>query len=143
MKKKIKGFESAIEALRGLDAASQERILAEIVKKDPAMAERLKKNMVLFDDLLRINPQGLMRLFQEIPDPQWVLALRGKKEDFIQALLKPLAKRRAEIITEAMKHLGPQPMSKVETAQKHIIEKVLQLEAQGLLIFSTGDDPMV
>ncbi len=140
---KIKGFKAAIEALRGLDEKSQARILSEILKKDPEMAERLRHNLVIFDDLLKVNTQGMHRLFQEIPEPTWVLALRGKKKEFIDALLKPFAKRKVEMFQVALDHLGPQSSAKVEAAQKLILEKALELQQKGLLIFISGDDPLV
>ena len=140
---KIKGFKAAIEALRGLDEKSQARILSEILKKDPEMAERLRTNLVIFDDLLKVNTQGMHRLFQEIPEPTLVLALRGKKKDFVETLLKPFAKRKVEMILLALDHLGPQSAAKVEAAQKVILEKALELQQKGLLIFIVGDDPLV
>ncbi len=140
---KIKGFKAAIDALRGLDEKSQKRILSEIMKKDPKMAERLSKNLVIFDDLLKVNTQGMNKLFQEIAEPTWVLALRGKNKEFVTLLLKPFSKRKVEMIQVALDHLGPQSAAKVEAAQKLILEKTLELEQKGLLIFISGDDPLV
>lgn len=140
---KIKGFESALEALRALDSQSQERILADILKKDPEMANKLRKNLVVFEDLLKVNPKGLQQLFQAVPDAKWVLALRNKNKEFIDLLLQSLAMRKKDLIVAAIGHLGPQPLSKVEAAQREIVEKALELEAKGLLLFATGGDPLV
>jgi flagellar motor switch protein FliG len=140
---KIDGFQSALEALRGLDTKSQERILADILKKDPEMAKKLKSNLIVFDDLLKVNPQGILRLFTAVPDAKWVLALRGKSPAFLEALMKPLASRKSELIKAAIAHLGPQSMTKVEANQKEIIAKALELESQGKLIFSRDSDPLV
>lgn len=142
-KKKIDGLKSAVEALRGLDSKSQARVLAEIFKKDPEMAEKIRKNMRGFDDLLKVNPQGLIRLIQEVPEPILVLALRGQNPAFVQTFLKPLAQRKAALITEALTHLGPQPISKVETAKREVLSKACELESQGKIIFSEGEDPLV
>lgn len=140
---KINGFESALEALRVLDSKAQERILSDILKQDPEMAHRLKSHLVLFEDLLKINPQGLTRLLQEVPDVKWVLALRGKEASFVNQFLKPLAQRRADLFKAALAQLGPQPVSKVESAQRDIIAKALELESKGLLVFAKAGDPLV
>ena len=140
---KVKGFKAAIEALRGLDEKSQQRILAAILKKDPVMANKLKANLVLFEDVLKINTQGRFNLFAAVPEPTWVLALRGKDKDFVVALLKPFSKRKAEMIQLALEHLGPQSSAKVEAAQKIILQKALELQQKGQLIFISGDDPLV
>ncbi len=51
MKIKIDGLKQAIEMLQGLDLAAQQTLIAEIARKDPEMAIKLKQNLVTFDDL--------------------------------------------------------------------------------------------
>ncbi len=140
---KIDGFQSALEALRALDAKSQERILGDILKSDPKLAERLKQNLVIFSDLLKVNPQGLTKLFSEVPDAKWVMALRGHKPEFVDEMLKTLPTRKADLIKSAIQHLGPQPLSKVEAAQKEVLNKALELESKGELLFARDSDPLV
>jgi flagellar motor switch protein FliG len=139
----IKGFESALEALRSLDSQSQERILADILKKDPEMAEKLRRNLIVFDDLLKVNPKGLAQLFQAVPDAKWVMALRGKDKNFVESLLQSFPSRKKELFLAALDHLGPQPVNRVEAAQKEILGKALELEKKGLLLFSREGDPLV
>src|SRR5690606_7924425 len=107
---KIKGFEAALQALRGLDSSSQERILRAMAKMDAAIADRLKKNILTFSNLIRINSHGLIRPIQEIPEPQLVLSLRGITNEFNESLLKPLSKRKADLTKEALAQLGPQAL---------------------------------
>lgn len=140
---KIDGFKSALEALRSLDAKSQERILGDIIKTDPEMAKKLKASLVNFEDLLKINPQGIIKLFSEVPDAKWVLALRNKNAEFIAQLMKPLATRKADLIKAAIAQLGPQALSRIEAAQLEVLKKVLELEAKGQVVFAKDDDPLV
>jgi flagellar motor switch protein FliG len=140
---KIDGFQSALEALRALDSKSQERILADIFKTDPEMAKKLKTHLIVFADLLKINPQGLIKLFGEVPDAKWVVALRGQDPAFLDQLMKPLARRRSDLIKAAIAQLGPQSVSRIESMQREIIAKALELETKGLLIFSRESDPLV
>jgi flagellar motor switch protein FliG len=140
---KINRFESALEALRALDKKAQDRILGDILKQDPEMAKKLKQNLIQFEDLLKVNPQGLMKLFSEIPDAKWVLALRGKDTAFMDQLMKAISTRKADLIKAAIAQLGPQSLGRIESAQREIIAKAMDLEAKGLLIFSRDGDPLV
>jgi flagellar motor switch protein FliG len=140
---KIDGFQSALEALRALDPAAQERILGDILKTDPTMAHRLKSHLIQFNDLLRANPQGLLKLFSEIPDAKWVLALRGKPAEFIAALMKGLPTRKVELFKAAMAQMKPQSVTRIEATQREILTKALELESQGQLIFTKDNDPLV
>ncbi len=140
---KIDGFRSALEALRALDMKSQQRILADIFKTDPEMAQKLKVHLVIFEDLLKVNPQGLITLFNQVPDAKWVVALRGKDPTFLDQLMKPLATRKSALIKAAIAQLGPQSVSRIEAMQTEIIAKALELEEKGQLIFSRDSDPLV
>jgi flagellar motor switch protein FliG len=57
MKKKIDGFKQAIQMLQGLDLASQQSLLAELARRDPEMAIKLKQNLITFDDLEFLTDQ--------------------------------------------------------------------------------------
>ncbi len=66
MNKKIDGFKSAVEMLQGLDLASQQSLIADIARRDPEMAVKLKQSLVTFDDLQYLTVSMMKRLLQEI-----------------------------------------------------------------------------
>lgn len=138
-----KGFQSAVEALRGLAAKDQNRILADIAKTDPELSRKLRKNIFQFEDLIKANKNGLQTLLGEVTDSTLAIALRGKPKEFIVQILKNLTQRRLQSIQESIKEIGPQPMGKVQAAQQEILEKALELQSQGKIIFVDGDDPLV
>jgi flagellar motor switch protein FliG len=61
MNKKIDGFKQAIEMLQGLDLSQQQSVIADIARRDPELAVRLKQNMVTFDDLQYITTSMMKR----------------------------------------------------------------------------------
>ncbi len=81
MKIKIDGFKAAIEMLQGLDLAAQQSLLADIARRDPEMALKLREHMVTFDDLQYITVSMMKRLLKDIELQDLGLALRGANRE--------------------------------------------------------------
>ena len=91
MKKKIDGLKQAIEMLQGLDLAAQQSLIAEIARKDPEMAIKLKQNLVTFDDLQYLTVSMMKRCAGRgstgrsiasgtsiLPSPSWPWIITGQ-----------------------------------------------------------------
>ena len=139
------GFLAALEALRHVDSATQQNIIKNISLKDPALAHRLKKNIFSFNDLIQLNPKGVEVLLNKIPHKHLVMSLRTASHELKAFLLENIPKRRGDSLIEDLVNLGPQPISKIEDAQRTVIAKVLELEAAGLITIhrNPDDDPLV
>jgi flagellar motor switch protein FliG len=128
---KINGLQAAVEALRGLDSESQQRILKDIAKVDSKKAELLNDGLFQFSDLQYLLGTDFKVLWWEIPRDQWHLALRNAPPEIWKMLESKLSKRASAELAESVKALGPQPLSKVQKAQREICALVLSLAAQG------------
>lgn len=135
MNKKIDGFKQAIEMLQGLDLAAQQSLLADIARKDPEMAIKLKQNLVTFDDLQYITVSMMKRLLQDIDLDVLGLALRGANKETADHLLNMFSTNMKRDIEDILKG-RPRPLSDVMEAQKKIMDVVLRLRDKGEIILS-------
>lgn len=135
MNKKIDGFKQAIEMLQGLDLAAQQSLIAEIARKDPEMAIKLKQNLVTFDDLQYITVSMMKRLLQDIELDDLGLALRGANRETVDHLLNMFSTNMKRDIEDILKG-KPRPLSEVMEAQKKIMDVVHKLRASGEIILS-------
>jgi flagellar motor switch protein FliG len=135
MKKKIDGFKQAIEMLQGLDLAAQQSLLAELARKDPEMAIKLKQNLVTFDDLQYLTVAMMKRLLQEIDLNMLGLALRGANRETVNHLLGMFSTNMKRDVEDILKG-KPRPLSEVLEAQKKIMEIVLRLRERGEIVLS-------
>jgi flagellar motor switch protein FliG len=120
MNKKIDGLKQAIEMLQGLDLASQQSLIAEIARKDPEMAIKLKQNLVTFDDLQFLTVSMMKRLLQDIDLNILGLALRGANKETVNHLLSMFSTNMKNDVEDILKG-KPRPLSEVMEAQKKII----------------------
>jgi flagellar motor switch protein FliG len=135
MTKKIDGFKQAVEMLQGLDLAAQQSLIAEIARRDPEMAIRLKQHVVTFDDLQYITVDMMKRLLRDIDLDVLGLALRGANRPTVDHLLNMFSTNMKRDIEEILKG-RPRALSEVLEAQRKIMDVVLKLRDKGEIVLS-------
>jgi flagellar motor switch protein FliG len=132
---KVDGFKQAIEMLQGLDLAQQQALLADIARKDPEMAIKLKANLVTFDDLQYLTVAMMKRLLQDIELDDLGLALRGASKEVSTHLLNMFSTNMKRDVEDILKG-KPRPLSEVMEAQNKIMDVVHRLREKGEIILS-------
>jgi flagellar motor switch protein FliG len=135
MNKRIDGFKAAVEMLQGLDLDAQQSLLADIAKKDPELAIRLKQNMVTFEDLRYLTTTMMKRLLQDINLDDLGLALRGASKDLSEHLLSMFSTNMRRDVEDILKG-KPRALSEVLEAQRKIMDIVIKLKDKGEIILS-------
>ncbi len=133
--KKIDGLKQAIEILQGLDLAAQQALLADIARRDPEMAIKLKQNLVTFDDLQYLTVSMMKRLLQDVSLDDLGLALRGSSSEVSDHLLGMFSTGMKRDIEDILKG-KPRPLSEVLEAQKKIMDVVHRLREKGEIVLS-------
>lgn len=131
MSKRFGGKEEVAKMLNDLDTEMQKRILSEIEKEDPRLANDVKDLMLGFEDLIRTEDQSLAILLQAVDQKKLALAMRNASPSLKDHIFKNLTKRAGGNIVDLMNNMGPQKLSIVHEAQKEIIEIARALETDG------------
>ncbi len=119
---KLNGAKLAAEALQSLLPEQQKKIIDQIKKSDPQTAELLQKNLYQFNDLQFLLPNDFQFLWQQVDKNQWLLALRSTSPQLMQFIQKQLSARAYQQLISDMQTMGPQPLRKVQEAQKQILD---------------------
>mgnify|MGYP003386951919 CR=1 FL=1 len=133
--KRIDGFKAAVEMLQKLDLAAQQQLLADIARRDPEMAIRLKGSLTTFDDLLYLTASMMRRLLQDTKLDDWGLALRGASPALSAHILSLVSQNNKQDIEETLKG-KPRALSDVMDAQKTLMDVVLKLKEKGEIVLS-------
>ncbi|MCB0357656.1 MAG: hypothetical protein KDD40_11640, partial [Bdellovibrionales bacterium] len=139
------GFLAALEALRKLDSKTQSNILKNVAKKSPKLANELKSQLFTMNDLQRINPQGIQLIVSLVNLEELTLCLINILPETLNYFCNALPNRRAAQIKEGISQLGPQPLAKIEKAQKEFIDFIIELKNEGkiTIIEEFFNDPLV
>lgn len=142
---RVNGLKAALEALQGLDEKQRSKILADITKKDPALAKQLQEGLFEFSDLQYMLKTDFQVLWWEVPKMKWHVALRKTPAGVMKMIQSFLTKRAFDELTEEIQGKGPQPLSEVLKTQKEIIGILQQLAGEGKVALPSKNknDPMV
>jgi flagellar motor switch protein FliG len=136
------GVRCLAEILNQMSEGSGEGILSEIEESDSELAAQIKQLMFVFEDLIKVDDQGLQKVLRGVETRELAMALKAASEAVKDKVFKNMSERAAEILKEEMETLGPVRMKEVEDAQQIITKIVQAKEAKGELIVSgrKGDD---
>jgi len=132
----IGGASVVAEILNHCDRRTGDNILQFLEESDSDLAERVRKLMFVFDDLVHINDQGIRELLKEIRNEELTLALKTASEDLKGKIFKNLSQRAAQMLQEDISMMGPARLSEVEGAQQSILTVARRLEKEGKILLA-------
>jgi flagellar motor switch protein FliG len=136
--------EMMAEIFNNLDRQSESRILAALEERNRDAAERIRSLMFTFDDLVRLDGQGVQVLLRSVPKEQLILALKGASENLRDLFLKNMSERAGKMFKEDLAGLGPVRLRDVDEAQAAVVVMAKDLAAQGQIVLQEGrEDEMV
>lgn len=132
----IGGVSVVAEILNHCDRRTGDNILQFMEESDSDLAEKVRKLMFVFDDLMHVNDQGIRELLKEVRNEELTMALKTAGEDLKEKVFKNLSQRAAQMLQEDIAMMGPARLSEVEAAQQSILNVARRLEKEGKLLLA-------
>lgn len=133
---KLGGVNRLAEILNQTDQVSAEHILNEIENLQPELANQIKQDMFVFEDLQLVDDQGVQKILRKVEISELALALKGGSEEAKAKVFKNMSSRAAEMLAEEVEALGAVRMKQVEDAQQAISKVMREMEMKGEIIVS-------
>jgi flagellar motor switch protein FliG len=128
------------EIFNNFDRTTENRFMTALEERNRDAAERIKELMFTFEDLVRINGNGIQQLLRRVEKEKLALALKGASEKVKQLVFENMSERAAKMLREDMEALGPVRLREVDEAQAVIINTTKALaEAGEITLVSPGD----
>lgn len=139
------GIQAVVEVLNGVDRSTERTILDELERKDPELAEEIKKRMFVFEDIVILDNRSIQRVIREVDGEDLRLSLKVASEEVKEIVFNNMSTRMAETYKEEMEYMGPVRLKDVEEAQTRIVSVIRRLEETGEIIIARGggDDIIV
>lgn len=96
----------------------------------PKEAEKVKALLFTFDDIIKLRPEAVAKLFDQVAPEQVVLALTGAEAQLSERILSALGSRSRRIIEQELKSANPPPKD-VHKARRAIADFALKLSEKG------------
>ncbi len=126
-----RGSAAVANILNETNIATEHKVLEEIAERDPELAEEIKQQMFLFEDILEMDDRSIQLIISVVDKSDLVMALKGADNELVRTFLRNMSSRASEMLKEDMEALGAVHKKQVEEAQQRIIRKIRDLEGDG------------
>jgi len=137
------GVRAVAEMFNRLDSSVAEGMLSSIEQRDPNTAGGIRHLMFVFEDFLALDQNSIKEVLARVDKKVLTIALKGTSDSLKGHFTSCMSQRGAEMLKEDMEAAGPVRIKDVEAAQKQIIAKVKELQAEGVVSLKGGSDQYV
>ncbi len=134
------GVEALVEIINRSPRPTERSILEWLDSTDPELADQVRSQMFVFEDIVTIDDRSLQLVLREVEANDLATALKGVRPDVRDKIQRNLSERAAENLSEEIELLGPVRTRTVEEAQAKVVGVIRTLEEQGVLTISRGGD---
>ncbi|SOE01458.1 flagellar motor switch protein FliG [Caenispirillum bisanense] len=137
--------EMMADIFNNLDRNTEARFLAALEERNRESAEKIKQLMFTFEDLNRIDSQGIQTLLRHVEKDKLGLALKGSSDSIKDLFFKNMSERAGKMLKEDMDAMGPVRLREVDEAQNIIVALAKELANSGQIVISEGkeDDELI
>lgn len=138
------GGPAAVADVLNMAAPSVEKeLLEEMANQDPALADKIKELMFVFEDIKRLDDKATQRVVTEVETKDLALALKAASDDLQDQIFRAMSQRAVSALRQEMEFLGPARLRDVEEAQRKIVAEVRRLEEAGEIAIGGSDDELL
>ena len=136
------GIEEAAKMLQGLGVEGARRLLEDIRKKDPKMAEAIEQSLLSMEDLQYLTPSMLVGLLRDVDLETFGLALRTVDKTIVDKLLAMVSTGIRLDIEDGLKG-KPRKVSEVNEAQGTVLKVLKEKIDKGHIVINPDGDQLV
>ncbi|MFK7929289.1 MAG: flagellar motor switch protein FliG [Myxococcota bacterium] len=136
----VEGVDTTAQMLGRMHSDFQQPILDRIAGADLELSELLKRRMMLFGDLIKLDNKSIQAILKVVERPILLVALRGAEGDMKDKFLANMSSRAASDLRDELEIMAPVARSEIEGAQEEIVKSALTLNEEGTIRLSFGGD---
>ena len=126
------------EMFNNMDRNAEGRFMAALEERNRESAERIKSLMFTFEDLTRLDAQGIQVLLRNVDKEKLSIALKGASDVIKDLFFKNMSERAGKMMKEDMEALGPVRLRDVDDAQAAIVQTAKDVANNGEITISEG-----
>ena len=135
----VQGVKTVAEILNRMSRVEAKSILDKLEQENPELAAHIRQLMFVFDDIQFLPDKAIQEILKRTDKNALTVALKGTSDELREKFFRNMSSRAVETLREEMSFMGPVRVSEVTDAQASITEIVRQLEEEGLIVLSGGE----
>ncbi len=129
----IEGISVTVKMLKALGREKANKIVEEIERTDPQVAEQISRLLFTIEDLERADDAGIRELLRGISNEDMKASLKDAPDPIKEKFFKNMSERAAMILREDMSVMAPLKVEEIEAAQTNILKVAKDLMKEGKL----------
>lgn len=109
------------EIFNNFDRNNESKFMQLLEDYSKEAADRIKKLMFTFNDMLRIDNNGIQSILKVVDKSRLAVALKGSSQEVRTKFLDSMSQRAAKILLEEIEAMGPVRLKEVDEAQSEVI----------------------
>jgi len=138
VKKKIDfvlgGLENLLKILNEADKTTRENILDYLRNEKPLLYERVREEVILFEDLLKFPDPAIQGIVREVGTESLSRALRGASPEYMNKFFANMSAGAAALLKESMDYGRPLTPEQIEEERKNLLDLIGKLEREGKIV---------
>jgi flagellar motor switch protein FliG len=126
----VGGVKTVADMLNKMGSKSSD-ILENINGLDPVLAAKIKENMFVFEDLLALDSNDIMKVLGNVETEDLTVALKNATEEDMAIIMGSMSQRARDRFQEEFEMLGRTKIKDIEDAQRKILEVAMRLLESG------------
>lgn len=139
----VGGLKTLVNILNRVDRSTEKTILEELEVSDPDLADEIRKQMFVFEDIVKLHDAAIQRVLREVDTKDLARAMRGANEEVNERIFKNMSKRAADMLRDEIQYMGPIRLREVEEAQQKIVQIIRRLDETGEIIIARGGEDAI
>jgi flagellar motor switch protein FliG len=133
------GLQPLVDIINHSDRATERLILEGLERRDPALAEEVRSQMFMFEDIVTLDDRSVQLVLRQVDSKELATALKGVSTDVRDKIMTNVSERAAANLADEIEMLGAVRLSTVEESQAKVIASIRSLEESGQIVISRGD----
>ncbi|MCL6447138.1 MAG: flagellar motor switch protein FliG [Armatimonadetes bacterium] len=139
----VGGLKTLVNILNRVDRSTEKTILEELEVSDPDLADEIRKQMFVFEDIVKLHDTAIQRVLREVDTKDLARAMRGANEEVNERIYKNMSRRAADMLRDEIQYMGPIRLREVEEAQQKIVQIIRRLDETGEIIIARGGEDAI
>ena len=135
----VGGIKVVADMLNKMGAKSQD-ILANIEGLDVTLATHIKENMFVFEDLINLGTDNIMKVLSNVEMGDVAIALSRSEQEDIDTVTEAMSQRAKDRFKEEFELLGKVKIKDIEAAQRKMLEAAQKLIEEGAIDRDMDDE---
>ena len=133
------------DIFNNFDRNTEAKFMGILEQKSNESAERIRALMFTFEDLKKIDANGVQALLRGVPKDKLAIAMKGASDTIKEMFFKNMSERASKLLREDMEAMGPVRLKDVDEAQMAIVSVAKDLAAKGEIVIAgdSGEDQLV